>query len=213
MEIQSFINSLAWRYATKTFDSNKKISDKTVSDLLEATRLTASSFGLQPWKLFVVTDQTTKENLKAHSWNQPQITDCSHLIVLAAKSTMDESYVNEYVKNIAQARSIDVASVEPYRQMMLGFINNHSEAEKAEWMSKQVYIALGTLLSACAVAKIDSCPMEGFDANAYNEILNLTEKGYSAKVLCPVGIRSENDKSSHYPKVRLSTDKAIEFLK
>lgn len=212
MDLNSFTQCLNKRYATKIFDSTKKIPESTVNELLRAAKLSASSFGLQPWKFFVVTNQETREKLRAHSWNQPQITDSSHLVVLASKTNMDESYVNEYIRDIATTRSIDPSSLEEYRKMMIGFINNLSESAKVEWMTKQTYIALGTLLAAYAVAHIDSCPMEGFDPKAYDEILGLQAHGYSARVLCPLGIRSENDKSSQYQKVRFSDDKIISFL-
>jgi nitroreductase len=194
--------SLEWRYATKQFDATKKVSDSDLEELLEALQLSPSSFGLQPWKFIVVTNPDTRAKLKAASWNQTQITDASHLIVLARQTDMTEAHVSAYISDIAKKRNSAEESLEGYKQMMNGFIKAMSLDKKSDWMSRQVYIALGVLLTTCAIKHIDACPMEGFDHNAYDDILNLKSKGLTSVVLCPVGYRSTKDHYDEEAKVR-----------
>lgn len=201
--------SLEWRYATKKFDANKKVSETDLEVLLQALRLSPSSFGLQPWKFIVVTNPDTRQKLKAASWNQTQITDASHLIVLARQTDMTEAHVSAYISDIAKKRNSTVESLEGYKQMMNGFIKAMSPDKKSEWMSRQVYIALGFLMAACAVHSIDACPMEGFDPKAYDDILNLESKGLSTVVLCPVGYRSADDKYASEVKVRYPLSQVV----
>lgn len=212
MELSQLVDSLNWRYATKSFDSTRKVPSDILNKLLEATRLSASSFGLQPWKFFVIENIEIRQKLKPASWNQAQIVECSHLIVIAHKTSIDETYVSNYIADIAATRGVSAESLNPYREMILGFITSMQKDKIQEWMTKQSYIALGTLLTACAIARIDACPMEGFERSAYDEILGLTNEGYSASVLCPIGYRSSEDKYSAAKKVRFSKDKIISVI-
>lgn len=199
-----FLQALNWRYATKSFDATKKIPAETLELLLEALRLAPSSYGLQPWKFVVVENAELREKLKVVSWNQGQITDASALIVLCRKEPFGEADVEAYVQDTAKTRGEAVENLEGYKQMMLGSVKGRDEAAMAVWTSKQVYLALGVLLSAAAVNGIDTCPMEGFDAAQYDEILGLKEKGLRSVVLCPVGYRSETDKYATAKKVRFA---------
>lgn len=204
-----FLQKLNWRYATKGFDPAKKLSAEQVEGLLEALRLAPSSFGLQPWKFVLVENAELRAKLRASSWNQAQITDASHLIVLCRKDKLTQADVNAYIEATARTREQELASLDGFRDMMHGFLEA-MDAEKAGiWSSKQVYIALGVLLSACAAADIDSCPMEGFDAAQYDEILDLPAKGLHAVVVCPVGFRSADDKYAMAKKVRYSKEELI----
>lgn len=203
------IKALNWRYAVKTFDSEKKLSKEQLDTLLESLRLTASSFGLQPWKFIVVENKELREKLKEHAWNQSQVVDASHLIVLCNKTTIDETYVTKYIEKTAKERNISTDNLQGFKDMMLGTIKNRSQDEIAAWNKNQVYIALGNLLTVCAIENIDACPMEGFDATKFNEILDLKKEGLNAAVLCPVGFRSEEDDSAKRAKVRFDTDDII----
>ena len=198
----SFIDALNWRYATKKFDSAKKISEKDLNELLESARLSASSFGLQPWKFVVVEDKNLREKLKGEGFGQPQITDASHLIVLCSIRNLDEKYIKKYIEHVAKIRGISVDALKGSEDMMVGFAKQLGKQAMLEWTKKQTYIALGTLLSACALKKIDASPMEGFNPEKFDEILGLEELDLVSTVLCAVGYRSEKDETQHYKKVR-----------
>ncbi len=210
--MSTYIDSLNWRYATKKFDNTKKVSQEDLNSLLEATTLSASSFGLQPYKIFVVENEEIRSKLKPHAWDQSQITDASHLIVLANQNSFGEELVEEYVDNVSETRGIPAEGLQGYADFMKSKLVPLSEDAKAVWTAKQTYIALGNLLSAAAVLKIDSCPMEGFDAAKFNDILGLTDKGLNTAVLVAVGYRSEEDETQHYKKVRKSKENLITHI-
>ncbi len=193
---------LEWRYATKKFDPTKKIPAKEVAELLETLRLSPSSFGLQPWKFVVVANEKLRAELKPHAWNQAQVTDASHLLVLCSLKKMDEAYIKQFVTHLAEVRAIPRQSLEQYEQIMLGFLNGKTEDQISHWMQNQVYIALGVLLVECARRKIDACPMEGFDSKKFDEVLGLDKKGITSVVLCPIGYRAADDHNAAMKKVR-----------
>lgn len=203
------IDALKWRYATKKFDLTKKVIDEDFNELIEATRLSASSYGLQPWKLIVVKNKETREKLKAAAWNQPQITDSSHLIVFCAKKSVDSNYVKEYIALIARERGVSVDSLKEFEEMMIGFVNGHNSEFLANWTKMQTYIALGTLLETAAIKRIDACPMEGFDSAEFDKILGLEKEGLASAVVCAIGYRSKEDKAASYKKVRFPVDKLV----
>jgi nitroreductase len=203
--------ALEWRYATKVFDATKKLSDADLNDLLTSLQMAPSSFGLQPWKFFVITNPELREKLKAVSWNQSQVTDASHLIVLARQTDMTATHIQTYIDDIKNTRGIPAESLEGYKQMMSGFIAKFTPEERASWMEKQIYIALGFLMLAAATKGIDACPMEGFDAKAYDDILGLNAQGYTTTVLCPVGYRSQNDTYATLKKVRYPLSQVVSF--
>lgn len=196
------IEALKWRYATKKFDAKKKVSDADLNELLEALRLSPSSYGLQPWKFIVITNPELRKNLREHAWNQPQITDASHLIVLATRTDVDEKYVKQYVNEIAKQRGVPVDSLQGYQDMMTGDVKNRSKEAIVEWSKHQTYIALGFLLETAALKQIDACPMEGFDKVKFDEILDLKKKNLTATVLCSVGYRAADDAYAQNAKVR-----------
>jgi nitroreductase len=204
------INALQWRYATKQFDATKKVSDADLNELLEVLRLTPSSFGLQAWHFLVVTDPALREQLVGHSWNQRQVADASHLIVLCAARSLTDADLQAYVQTIAEQRGVPADAFQGYLEMMRGSLLGRSQPELQAWSSRQVYIALGQLMTACALKQIDSCPMEGFDAAAYDKLLGLEGTNWTSCVLLPVGYRSADDKYATLPKVRYSIDQLIE---
>lgn len=210
--MNDIIEQLNWRYATKTFDKTKKLSSKTMMELVESCRLAPSSYGLQPVKLVVISDEETRKALKQHSWNQSQITDASHLIVLCTKAKIDKEYIDNYVEHIALTREIKKEALADYHNMMLAGLPGMQGDAGNTWKTHQVYLTLGVLLTACAVAKIDSCPMEGFDRTKYDEILNLPATGINARVLCAVGYRDANDWLGKAKKVRVPLEDFVQVL-
>lgn len=203
---KSILENRTWRYATKKFDSSKKVSEEDFNLLMESVRLSASSYGLQPYKVLVISNKDIREKLKPVSWGQSQITDASHLIVLANQIDFGSELVDDYISNVAETRNISLDGLKQYGDFMKSKLIELPAEHKAIWTSKQVYIALGNLMQAAAELKIDTCPMEGFDAEKYDEILGLTAKGLTAAVVLPIGYRSEEDETQHYAKVRKSKE-------
>ncbi len=204
------IKALNWRYATKSFDQSKKLSESDLNELLEAIRLSPSSFGLQPWKFIVVENKELRKKISEKAWHQPQVTEASHLIVLCARTDITESYIKEFIQDTAKTRNTSIDSLKGYEDMMLGFRKEHNKDSILEWTKKQVYIALGVLLEAAAIKRIDASPMEGFDPKGVDEVLNLSKDGLTSTVLCALGYRSKEDKTSQYAKVRHTHHKIIE---
>ncbi len=202
----SIIDDMNWRYAVKEFDNTKKLSSEQLDNVLESLRLSSSSFGLQPWKFVVIETQSIKEKLLEHSWNQRQVVDASQVIVLCAPTNFGDTHINAFLESTAKTRNQSMESLDGYKKMMEGFLSRKDEAGLKVWMNKQIYIALGHMLTACAAMRIDTCPMEGFIASKYDEILNLKDKNLTSVVVCPVGFRSENDKYAHAGKVRYSKE-------
>ncbi|WP_431127944.1 NAD(P)H-dependent oxidoreductase [Flagellimonas flava] len=210
--MSNILENRTWRYATKKFDPDKKVSDQDLELLLEATRLSASSYGLQPYHVFVITDPEIREKLKPVSWGQSQITDASHLIVFANVTDFGEELLDSYVQNVSSTRNIPEESLKGYGDFMKSKLLDLPVNVKSSWTMKQVYIALGNIMQAAAELKIDTCPMEGFEAKAYNEILGLDEKDLNASVVLPIGYRSEEDETQHYAKVRKSKEELFTHI-
>lgn len=210
--MHKILEDLNWRYATKEFDSTKKVSREDLNTLIEAFRLTASSFWLQPWKLVVVQNQEIKDSLVEHSWGQKQIANCSDLLVLCRVDNFWDTQVDEFLEDIVKTRWGSREDLKWYEDMMKWFLSRMSQDEINTWSDKQVYIALWNLMTACANMRIDTCPIEGFISEKYDEILNLQEKWLASVVLLPIGYRSENDKYKNLEKVRFQKNKIIEII-
>lgn len=200
----NLLDSLKWRYATKLFDKNKKVSQNDLDEILEAFRLSASSFGLQPWKVVVIENPEIRAKLLPVSWNQPQIVDASHLLVLARVENPWDSLVEEYLNDLVKTRWISREDVAWYEGMMKWFLNSKSVDERNTWAARQVNIALGNVLAFLASKQIDACPMEWFDPNAYDEILWLKNLELASCIALPIWYRSNEDKYATTPKVRFS---------
>ena len=207
--MEKIIEDLNWRYAVKAFDDSKKVSSEDLDTIIEAFRLTASSFGLQPWKLVVVQDQAVKDSLVEHSWGQGQIANCSDLLVLARKNDFSDENIDEYIASTMETTWASQEDLQWYEDMMKGFLGRMDEDKKQVWVNKQIYIALGNLMTVCANMRIDSCPVEGFIGPKYDEILGLTEKGLGSVVVLPIGYRAEDDKYASNKKVRFATDEVV----
>ncbi len=206
------VESLNWRYATKKFDPEQKISPEIWNQIEAALVLTPSSFGLQPWKFVVVTDQSIKEQLPTISFSQRQPADCSHLVVICRLNQMSDEYVHQYVDYMAQTRNLPLEAVAEIRQRMLGFVQSRTPDQLCAWMEKQCYIALGNLLTTASMLGVDNCPMEGLNADEYDKILALDKLGCHAIALCALGFRATDDRYSTLAKVRFpAADKVIKI--
>jgi nitroreductase len=205
------LTALNWRYATKAFDPAKKIPADTWTALEDSLVLTPSSFGLQPWKFIVIQDQALRESLVPHAWGQRQVADCSHLIVLAVKKDMPESFIDENITRMIEVRGGTPEALLGFRNMVAGFRTQLGAANQlTTWAKLQSYIALGQFMLAASLLDVDTCPMEGFVPEKFDEILDLAKDGLTTAVLCPVGYRSSDDKYGHLPKVRFKKEIVIE---
>ncbi|MGJ8657390.1 MAG: NAD(P)H-dependent oxidoreductase [Akkermansiaceae bacterium] len=206
------IDRLKWRYATKAFDEEKKISSELWEKVEESMTLTPSSFGLQPWRFLVITDQAVKDSLLEHSWNQGQVTNCSHLVVLTAMKDIGEDDVIQFIADTHAKRGGELIALDPYKGMMIGFLSRMSAEQKLAWARNQVYIALGQLMTTAAMLEIDACPMEGITPAKYDEILGLEGGRYTTVLACPMGYRSDEDKYGTLTKVRYAKEDIIEHI-
>ncbi|MDD2986900.1 NAD(P)H-dependent oxidoreductase [Flavobacterium sp.] len=202
--MNDFISNQKWRYATKKFDSSKKINSKDLAILKEAIQLSTSSYGLQPYKVFIIENQEIRAKIQPVAWGQSQIVDASHVIVFANMLNFGEEEIESYLRNLAETRRINIENIKPYGDFMKLKIIELPEETRNNWTSKQTYLALANLLNAAAELKIDVTPMEGFDPKAVNEILGLTEMGLNASLIATVGYRHADDATQHYAKVRKS---------
>jgi len=200
----NIIESLQWRYATKKFDHTKILSQEKINILTEAFNLTATSYGLQPLKLVVIKDKALQRQLTEHSWNQQQVADASHVLVLCIENTVGEEYITNYFKNVKTIRNTPDEILDPFKNQLVDSFKNKPKEEISNWASKQAYLAMGNLLTVCALEKIDACPMEGFIPEKYNEILNLNDLGLHSVLVLPIGYRAEDDMFSELKKVRRS---------
>jgi nitroreductase len=204
--MNNFINNQKWRYATKKFDSSKKITSEDLAILKEAIQLSTSSYGLQPYKIIIVENPAIRAKIQPVAWGQSQIVDASHLLVFANMLNFGDDGIDAYLKNIIETRGIDVDSVKGYGDFMKMKINELPVDTRNNWTSKQTYLALANLINAAAELKIDVTPMEGFEPEAVNEILGLQKMGLNAALIATIGYRSEEDATQHYAKVRKSVE-------
>lgn len=206
------IEKLQWRYATKKFDPSKRLSSEKLNVLKEAFNLTATSFGLQPLKLVVVSNDSLKEQLMPISYNQPQVRDASHVLILCVESSINEEFIVDHFKRVEGLRKTPRTILEPFEKNLIASFTEKDSAEIKDWMINQIYLTLGALLTVCAIEKIDACPMEGFEAKKYNELLGLDKKGLESIIVLPVGYRDESDFFINLKKVRRGVDElTIEF--
>ncbi|WP_166922062.1 NAD(P)H-dependent oxidoreductase [Flavobacterium poyangense] len=204
--MSTFLENQNWRYATKQFDATKKIAETDLNTIKEAVRLSASSYGLQPYKVVIVDNPELREQLKAAAFGQTQITDASHLFVFANDVNAGAESVDQYINTISETRGVPSESLAGFSDMMKGAISRLSEEAKHNWTAKQTYIALGNLLNVAAELRIDATPMEGYNAAAFNEILGFDKLGLNASVVATVGYRHDEDSTQHYKKVRKSNE-------
>ena len=186
----NIIDSLNWRYATKKFDSTRKLSKSQINLLKKAFNLTASSYGLQPVKLIVISNQKIKNSLLKSSMNQLQVIQCSHLLIICIESNINKSYIESYFKRVIDIRKTDPIVLESFKESIINEFNDMSNTSIINWSINQAYLALGNLMTVCSVEGIDSCPMEGFLPEKYDEILDLKSKNLKSVLVMPEGYRS-----------------------
>jgi len=200
---QQLLNALNWRYATKVFDPGRKIPADVWQTLERALVLSPSSYGLQPYRFLVINDAARRAELLPHSWNQKQVVDASHYVVFAARTQMTGADVDKLIARITDVRKIPAASLNSFRDMMVGDLVKGPRSHIAhEWATRQAYIALGNLMTSAAVLSVDACPMEGFIPKEYDRVLGLEKSGYASVVCCALGYRAASDKYAALPKVR-----------
>jgi nitroreductase len=190
------------RYATKQFDTTFVIPPDKLHILKESIRLAPSSFGLQLWKIFLIRTEKLREQIKVAAHNQPQMVEASELFLFCRPEKITENHLDQFVTSVSRIRKQPKASLVAYRQMLSQVILNLSEGEQTAWMEKQIYIALGFLLQTATLLDLDTCPLEGFNRNQVDELLELPRQGLHSVVACAVGKRSDNDLYASAPKVR-----------
>lgn len=210
---QTVVEALNWRYATKAYDTAKKIPADVWKTLEQSLVLAPSSYGLQPYKFLVVNDAAKRAELRPHSWGQAQITDASHLVVFAARTTLTERHVDEFIQRVSDVRGVPADALGGYRDMMVGdLVKGPRSAVVQHWAARQAYIALGELLTTAALLGVDATPIEGFNPAEYDKLLKLEGTGYSSVVVAALGYRSAEDKYASLPKVRFSTGQLVETI-
>ena len=204
------ISNLNWRYATKKYNPGKVVTQDKVDLILEAIRLTATSSGLQPYEVLVVTNPDLREQIKPHAWNQSQITDSSHLLVFAAWDNYTAERINQMFDLTNEIRGFKNEGWENYRAMLLNTYPQRDAETNFQHAARQAYIGLGSALIAAAELKVDSTPIEGFDPAKVDEILDLKQKGLRSVVLMPLGYRAdEGDWLVNLTKVRRSREQFV----
>lgn len=205
------LEALHWRYATKIFDSARTIPAELWSNLEQSLVLSPSSYGLQPWKFLVIEDPALRSELRPFSWNQSQITDASHLVVFLAKRTIDGADLDRLIEATSTIREQPIEQLAFYRSMMQkDLLDGPRSALIDQWSTNQLYIALGTFMTAAALLGIDTCPIEGFSPPDYDRLLGLEASPYRSAVVCAAGYRSADDKYASLAKIRYSAAELIE---
>jgi len=193
---------LHWRYATKKFDTSKNLPAEDLNYILEAGNLAATSYGLQPFGIVVVTDTEKKQTLMEAAYGQQHIAENGALLVLCARTDVNADFVAEFTARLERTRGLAAGAADSYKDTMVGSIERRSPEEVLTWSQKQAYIVLGTMMVAAAEKLVDGCPMEGFDPLKFDEILGLTEHNLHATNLLTLGYRSAEDATQHAAKVR-----------
>ncbi len=213
LSTSDLLTQLNWRYATKKFDHQRKISGADWGALETALVLSPSSFGLQPWKFVVVSNPAIKAALVPYSWNQTQPAECSHFVVFAVKTGLDQTYVEHFIERTAAVRGVPKESLAGFQKVIVSSLDQARTAGFLDgWQTHQVYIALGQFMASAAVLGIDTCPMEGIVPAEYDQVLGLVGTGYKTVVACAVGYRAADDKYATLPKVRFPIHEVIQHL-
>ncbi len=207
--MRDIIENLEWRYAVKRFDDTKILSQEKLEVLKKAFNLTATSYGLQPIKLVVLSDKEIQHKLVPFSYDQQQVGQASHLLILCIETKVDSSYIGSYFERIKQVRGTSDEVLDPFRKALVDDFSRKKHAEIEQWAINQAYLALGNLLTICAMERIDACPMEGFIPKEYDRLLELGDKGLRSVLVLPVGFRAGDDMFQDFKKVRRPMDDSI----
>lgn len=201
------VEALEWRYATRKFDPAKKIAPDVWAALQRALLLSPSSIGLQPWKFYVITDPAVKQQLWPAAWKQVQVIDCSHFVVFTVHRDLDAAHVDRHVARMAEVRGGTVEALAGFRKMAVGNLDKaRAEGRLLTWQAHQIYIALGQFMAAAAAMGVDTCPMEGFEPEKFDEILGLPATDYTSVVACAAGYRMPDDRYGAMKKVRFKPE-------
>ena len=213
MTPSQILGKLNWRYATKKFNPERKISAEDWQALEQSLVLSPSSFGQQPWKFYVIRNPELRKQLQQHAWDQSQVVDASHLVVLAIKKNVNNDDVDRYLERVMEVRQMPKDKLAGMEQAIKGFLQDPPFPMDVDaWSTRQVYLALGFLIYSAALLNIDACPMEGFKLDKFDEVLGLSGKGYASKVICALGYRSSEDKLAEMAKVRYKTEAIVEYI-
>lgn len=205
----TIIEKLKWRYAVKNFNADKKLSEEKIATLKESFNLTATSYGLQPLKMLVVSNPEVIKEMVPMSMNQAQVGNASHILVICTETKIDKKYIKDYFNLVEEIRSTPRKILDPFQEYLITSFSEKSTDDINVWMQKQAYLALGNLLTVCAVEDIDACPIEGFNPSEYNTYFKLKEKGLASVLVLAVGYRSEEDIFSGFKKVRRGVEEVI----
>ncbi|MBT8300792.1 MAG: NAD(P)H-dependent oxidoreductase [Maribacter sp.] len=203
------VEHLKWRYAVKKFDSKRILAKEKVEGLKQAFNLTATSYGLQPIKLLVLQNKKIQKQLVPCSYGQSQVENASHVLVICIENKIDKAFITQYFNRVKHIRGTSDVVLKPFKESLIADFSKKEANEVRAWATNQAYLALGNLLSFCALEGIDSCPMEGFIPEEYDKILGLSEKGLTSVLALPVGYRAEDDMFSKMEKVRKSIEDSI----
>ena len=208
----NIVDGLKWRYATKRFDVNKKLSKDQIEYLKQAVNYIPSSYGLQPYKVLVVEDGEIRKRLSEAAYGQPAITEASQLFIFVNYTEYGTEKVDEFLKLGAETNNYPVEKTENYKNMINGVISSLSKVQLSNWTAKQAYIGLGALICAASEQEIDICPMEGFDKEKFDEILGLKERNLTSACIGAVGFRSPEDTNQFLKKVRKPMEELFEII-
>jgi nitroreductase len=207
--VMDILEALNWRYATKSFDNQLILSEEQIHLLKEAFNLTPTSYGLQPLKLMVISDKKLQEKLFEVSYRQEQVKTASHVFVICIEKPIDRDFIVKHFDLIKQIRETPDEVLQPYRDFLINDFSKKTNEDLRQWAMKQAYLALGNMLTTCALTKIDACPMEGFQPDKYAEILNLETDTLEPVLVLPVGQRDKSDKFASFKKVRRPLNEVI----
>ncbi len=206
----NYIEALQKRYSVKKFNQ-EKIPQEILKNILQAGKLSASSLGLQPYKVYVAESKEILEKLQRAFYNPSQVSTCSHLIIISAKKNIEDHYIDGYFRHITEIRNVELESLEGFRKSIDGYRNAKKDT-MADWNEKQAYIVLANMMFAAALENIDSCPMEGFKPGLIEEILELDTGAEHISVTLALGYRAEDDAFQYNKKVRKTDEKLFKFL-
>jgi nitroreductase len=196
------IEALQWRYATKKFDNAKILPQEKIEVLKNAFNLTATSYGLQPIKLVIIHNKEMQQKLVNFSMNQKQISTASHVLVLCIERKVDKKFIENYFNQVHKIRATPEDILNPFKDFLINDFKNKQIDEIHAWATNQAFLALGTLMTVCAIEGIDSCPMEGFEPQKYDECLGLEKLNLKSVLVMPIGFRASDDVFSEFKKVR-----------
>lgn len=204
----NIIRALNWRYAARQFSSDL-IAEERIQELLTATRLSATSYGLQPYRMIMVNNIKIRRALFEYAMGQEKVVNCSHLLVLAVQTDLGVEMVDRYIQLVAETRDIPVEDLQGFADHIKHVFTEMNPEQKQIWAHQQAYIALGTLLTTAAIMKIDTCPMTGFEPDGFDQVLSLNELGLESSVICALGMRHPEDNNAELTKVRYDQSEMV----